>query len=136
MSLVSNSGLLTKIYFPRIILPAAAALGGLVDFLIGSLLLIGFIVYYDIPLGWHLLLWPVLVLPLVLLSFGLKPGATTSPSVVRTALNDLYRFEIRSLRDRCRAGEFTTRELPAHVVELRKRYLLLSIPVERWFVMP
>lgn len=71
MSLVANSGLLTKIYFPRIILPAAAALGGLVDFLIGSLLLIGFIVYYDIPVGWHFLLWPVLVLPLVLLAFGL-----------------------------------------------------------------
>src|SRR3954465_2364497 len=70
MSLVSNSNLLTKIYFPRIILPAAAALGGLIDFFIGSLLLIGFILYYDIPVGWHCLLWPVLVLPLVLLAFG------------------------------------------------------------------
>jgi lipopolysaccharide transport system permease protein len=70
MSLVSNSTLLTKIYFPRIILPAAAALGGLIDFFIGSLFLIGFILYYDIPVGWHCLLWPVLVLPLVLLAFG------------------------------------------------------------------
>jgi homopolymeric O-antigen transport system permease protein len=71
MSLVSNSGLLTKIYFPRIILPAAAALVPLVDFLIGSVLLIGFIVYYDIPIGWNLLLWPILVVPLALLAFGL-----------------------------------------------------------------
>ena len=71
LSLVSNSGLLTKIYFPRIIIPAAAALGGLVDFMIGSVLLIGFIIYYDISVGWHFLLWPVLVLPLVLLAFGL-----------------------------------------------------------------
>lgn len=71
MSLVSNSGLLTKIYFPRIILPAAAALVPLVDFLIGSVFLIGFIVYYDIPIGWSLLLWPILVLPLALLAFGL-----------------------------------------------------------------
>jgi lipopolysaccharide transport system permease protein len=71
LSLVANSGLLTKIYFPRIILPAAAALVGLLDFLIGSVLLIGFIVYYDLPVGWHLLLWPVLVLPLVVLAFGL-----------------------------------------------------------------
>src|SRR5262245_58591590 len=36
MSLVANSGLLTKIYFPRIILPSAAALSNVVDFLISS----------------------------------------------------------------------------------------------------
>ena len=47
-------------------------------------------------------------------------------------INDLYRIEIRALRDRCRAGEFPTSELPSRVVELRKRYVLLSIPVERW----
>jgi lipopolysaccharide transport system permease protein len=72
LSLASNSSLLTKIYFPRIILPAAAALVGLVDFLIGSILLIGFIVYYGLPVGWHLLLWPILLVPLVLLTFGLS----------------------------------------------------------------
>lgn len=71
MSLVSNSGLLTKIYFPRIILPAAAALVPVVDFLVGSVFLIGFIVYYHIPIGWNLLLWPILVVPLALLAFGL-----------------------------------------------------------------
>jgi lipopolysaccharide transport system permease protein len=58
MSLIANSTLLTKIYFPRIILPAAAALSNLIDFLVSSLLLIGFIVYYDLPLGWNLLLCP------------------------------------------------------------------------------
>lgn len=64
---------------------------------------------------------------------GLAPTPGTSPVLLREQINDLYRFEIRRLRDRCRAGEFTTRELPARVVELRKRYTLLSIPVERWF---
>jgi lipopolysaccharide transport system permease protein len=83
MSLVSNSGLLTKIYFPRIILPAAAALGGLVDFLIGSVLLAGFVVYYRLPVGWNFLLWPALLVPLVLLAFGL--GALLA------ALNVKYR---------------------------------------------
>lgn len=71
MSLVANSGLLTKIYFPRIILPGAAALVPLADFLIGTVFLAGFIVYYDIPVGWNLLLWPLLVVPLALLAFGL-----------------------------------------------------------------
>lgn len=72
-SLVANSGLLTKIYFPRIILPASVALSNLVDFLIGSVLFVGFMAYYEIPLGWNLLLWPTLVILLVLLSlsFGL-----------------------------------------------------------------
>jgi lipopolysaccharide transport system permease protein len=83
MSLISNTGLLTKIYFPRIILPAAAALVPLVDLLIGSVLLAGFIVYYDVPLGWNLLVWPALIVPLVLLAFGL--GAFLS------ALNVKYR---------------------------------------------
>jgi len=71
MSLVANSGLLTKIYFPRIILPASVALSNLVDFLIGSVLFIGFMAYYKIPLGWNLLLWPGLVILLVLLSLSL-----------------------------------------------------------------
>ncbi len=70
LSLVTNSNLLTKIYFPRIILPAAPVLSGLLDFLIGSALLAGFLAYYRIPLGWNLLLWPLLIVPLALLALG------------------------------------------------------------------
>ena len=83
MSLVSNSNLLTKIYFPRIILPAAVALSNLVDFFIGSALFIGFMAYYEIPLGWSLLLWPSLVILLVLLSLSF--------GVFLAALNVKYR---------------------------------------------
>lgn len=71
MSLVANRSLLTKIYFPRVILPAAAALSNLVDFLISSVFLMGFIVYYKISLSWNLILWPVLVVLLMLLALGL-----------------------------------------------------------------
>ena len=63
---------------------------------------------------------------------GLKPGADTPPDRLRDQVSDLYRYEIRGLRDRCRAGEFSTRELPARVLELRKRYMLLSIPTAHW----
>ena len=59
-----------------------------------------------------------------------KPG--TSPELLREQINDLYRYEIRKLRDRCRAGEFSIKELPGHVVELRRRYPLLSIPLAHW----
>ena len=67
---------------------------------------------------------------------GLRPRPDTPPARLREQINDLYRIEIRKLRDRCRAGEFSTRELPQRVVELRKRYVLLSIPVARWVEAP
>ena len=63
---------------------------------------------------------------------GLAPARDTQPPRLREQINDLYRIEIRKLRDRCRAGEIPVRELPAHVVELRKRYMLLSIPMDTW----
>ncbi len=63
---------------------------------------------------------------------GLRPRPETPAALLRGQINDLYRIEIRKLRDRCRAGEFPTTELAARVVELRKRYVLLSIPIEQW----
>jgi hypothetical protein len=67
-----------------------------------------------------------------LATHGLRPTSETPPEKLREQINDLYRYEIRQLRDRCRAGEFPMRELPLRVIELRKRYLLLSIPMARW----
>ncbi len=67
---------------------------------------------------------------------GLSPRPDTTPERLREQISDLYRVEIRKLRDRCRAGEFTTRELPGHVIELRRRYLLLSVPTSQWVVLP
>lgn len=67
---------------------------------------------------------------------GLAPGPDTPAARLREQINDLYRIEIRKLRDRCRAGEFPTSELAPRVVELRKRYPLLSIPVDRWLIPP
>ena len=67
---------------------------------------------------------------------GLRPHRNTPVALLREQINDLYRFEIRKLRDRCRAGEFPTSELAPRVVALRKRYPLLSIPVERWVTTP
>ena len=63
---------------------------------------------------------------------GLRPNADTPLALLREQINDLYRVEIRKLRDRCRAGEFPTTELAPRVRALRKHYVLLSIPVDRW----
>ncbi|MBA4122477.1 MAG: ABC transporter permease [Acidobacteria bacterium] len=51
-SLVNNSNLVTKIYFPRLIVPLAATLSGLIDLALGFLLLIGLMIYYSIAISW------------------------------------------------------------------------------------
>ena len=68
----------------------------------------------------------------VLAGHGLRPGPGTRPAVVREALNDLYRYEIRRLRRRLRAGAIPMDRYKDHVIDLRKQYWLLSIPPERW----
>jgi len=55
-------------------------------------------------------------------AFGLAPRATTPPAVVRDALNDLYRFELRRMRDRLRAGHIAAADYYGLVVALRKHY--------------
>jgi lipopolysaccharide transport system permease protein len=69
-SLVANSNLITKIYFPRVLLPAAAALGGILDLLVGSVLLIALMIYYHVSPSWSLLLTPLFVIQTVLLVMG------------------------------------------------------------------
>lgn len=81
--LVSNSSLLTKIYFPRIILPASATLGGMPDFLVGSSLVVFMMVYYKITPGWLWLVWPLLVFLLIVFTLGV--------GLILAALNVKYR---------------------------------------------
>src|SRR3989449_7169523 len=53
-SLVSNAPLITKIYFPRILLPASSALSGLLDFGVGSSFLVAMMLYYRIAPSWKI----------------------------------------------------------------------------------
>ena len=54
-SLVGNSSLITKVYFPRVLLPAAAAMAGLLDFVMSALVLVAMMIYYHVQPGWALL---------------------------------------------------------------------------------
>lgn len=83
MSLVSNADMLTKIYFPRILLPASSALGNIFDFMIGTVILVLMAVLYGVPLSAKMALWPLLVLPLFLLALSI--------GMVLAALNVKYR---------------------------------------------
>jgi lipopolysaccharide transport system permease protein len=69
-SLVANQQLLTKIYFPRLLIPISATLGNLVDFVFAFLVLIGLMLYYGIAPGAAILLTPLLVLLAVVTALG------------------------------------------------------------------
>jgi lipopolysaccharide transport system permease protein len=62
ISLVGNANLLTKIYFPRLIIPFSAVAAGLVDFGFSFLVLAGLMIYYQVPFTWNLLWLPALIL--------------------------------------------------------------------------
>jgi hypothetical protein len=63
---------------------------------------------------------------------GLIPLPGTSPEQLRDAVRDLYKYEIKRLRDRLLAGGIERRHYAAAVVELRQRYPLLSLPTGLW----
>jgi lipopolysaccharide transport system permease protein len=69
-SLVGSANLITKVYFPRMIIPGAAVAAGLVDFAIAFGILIVLMIYYRIAFTWSLLMLPALVLLTALLALG------------------------------------------------------------------
>src|SRR6266850_3799080 len=70
-SLIASAHMITKVYFPRSIVPAAAVLVRLSDFIIASFILIILMLYYRQPLHWAFLLAPLLILNLTLLASAL-----------------------------------------------------------------
>jgi hypothetical protein len=62
---------------------------------------------------------------------GIRPTARAAPALVRDAFNDMYRMELRRLRDRRRAGEVMADYLQ-RVVALRKKYWMLTLPLGAW----
>lgn len=82
-TVVSNQALLTKVYFPRLILPVSAVLSGLVDFAIGFVFLIAIVLGYHIVPGASILWLPLLLLLAVCTALGV--------GLWLSALNALYR---------------------------------------------
>ncbi len=82
-SLIGSAQLITKVYFPRMIIPGAAVGARLVDFAIAFTTLIGLMVYYGVAATWSIVMLPVIVLLLILLTLGIGMGTS--------ALNVKYR---------------------------------------------
>jgi lipopolysaccharide transport system permease protein len=71
-SMVANAGMIQKVYFPRLIIPASTAVTGLVDLAVASVVLIGMMVYYGyFPHLTGMLILPILLAIAVLASLGL-----------------------------------------------------------------
>lgn len=82
-SLISNANLIGKVYFPRLIIPAATLVTAFIDFLISFIILIGMMVHYQFAPGWKMLLLPCFIILALLASLG--------PGLWITALNVKYR---------------------------------------------
>jgi lipopolysaccharide transport system permease protein len=90
-SMVTNRNMITKVYFPRMIIPLASVLSGVVDFMIAFIVLVGMMIYYDMKPGsgfnfvWS---WALLTLPLLLL---LAMATALGASLWLSAMNVIYR---------------------------------------------
>src|SRR6202048_557621 len=82
-SLIGNANLISKVYFPRLIVPMAAVVVAFIDFLISFAILVGLMVWYAFMPGWHILLLPIFTAVAFIVSFGV--------GVWITALNVKYR---------------------------------------------
>ncbi len=82
-SMVANANLIGKVYFPRIIVPAATLVTALIDFLLSLVIMAGMMLWYRFLPGWQILLLPLFVVLALLASLG--------PGLWVTALNIKYR---------------------------------------------
>ncbi len=82
-SLISNSNLISKVYFPRLIIPTASVITSLIDFLISFVILIALMVYFAYLPSWHMVFLPLFLILAFISSMGI--------GFWLTALNVKYR---------------------------------------------
>jgi lipopolysaccharide transport system permease protein len=121
-SLVANANLVTKVYFPRLIMPAAAVLAGLIDFALSWALLVVLMFYYGVQPSLQLSMLPLLVMITVL--FAVAVGTWLS------AINVKYRDVRFALPFMIQIWLFVSSViLPSSAVPLRLRWVLLLNPM-------
>jgi len=121
-SLVGNSNLITKVYFPRMIIPMASVGSGLVDFVIAFGLLVAMMFYYGVSFSINILMLPVLVILTSLLSVGI--------GMWMSALNVKYRDIRYALPFLIQLGMFATPIIyPSSLVPEKWRWLIALNPL-------
>ena len=121
-SLVGNSSLITKIYFPRMIIPMASVASGLLDFLIAFGLLVVLMFYYSVGLSINILILPFLIILTSLLAIGI--------GMWMSALNVKFRDVRYALPFLIQIGMFATPIIyPSSLVPDKWRWLLALNPL-------
>ena len=82
-SLVQSANLVKKVYFPRLAVPIASVLSGVVDFLLAFIVLLGMMLWFDIVPTWKIIILPFLLLLALITSLGI--------GLWMSALNVMYR---------------------------------------------
>lgn len=82
-SILASAQMITKVYLPRLVIPAAAVTVRLSDFLVASVVLVILMLYYGVSLTWQIVLLPALIIQLTILSLAL--------SALLASLNVKYR---------------------------------------------
>ena len=121
-SLVSNANLITKVYFPRMFIPAASVAAGLVDLSVAFLLLVVLCFYYGVALTLSILLLPLFVLMIALLALGV--------GLFSAAVTVKYRDLRHALPFIIQLWMFASPVIyPASIVPQRWKWLLLVNPI-------
>ena len=121
-SLITSTNLITKVYFPRMIIPGAAVGAGLVDLSIAFLVLVGLMVYYGVGFSWAMLMLPPLVLLTAVLALGV--------GMWLSALNVKYRDVRHALPFLIQLWMFLSPVIfPASLVPQKWRWLFLLNPL-------
>jgi lipopolysaccharide transport system permease protein len=121
-SLVSNTNLITKVYFPRMFIPIAAVGAGLVDLAIASIVLIGLAVYYQVSFGWKILALPIFI--------SLAVGLAVAVGMLISALTVKYRDLKHALPFIIQAWMFASPVIyPPGIVPEKWRWLLNLNPL-------
>ena len=63
---------------------------------------------------------------------GVVPTSATPPTTARSVVNDMYRYELRLLRDRYVRGECSKRAYYDKIVEIRNRYPVMGVLTKNW----
>jgi lipopolysaccharide transport system permease protein len=70
-SLVGNANLISKVYFPRPIVPASAMVGSFIDFMVSGIILLGLMAWYNFLPSWHILTLPIFIIIAAVAAMGL-----------------------------------------------------------------
>ena len=121
-SVVNNTNLITKVYFPRMLVPAASVAAGVVDFVLAFVLLVGLMFYYGVSPGRQLLMLPVLFAATTLFALGV--------GMWLAALNVKYRDVRFTMPFMLQLWLFVSSVImPSSLVPEKWRWLLLFNPM-------